>query len=128
MDITTVFLAAVWGPVILAVAIGIFASRRNYVHVYRDLEKAPLAVLLFGMVAMSVGIVQVLAHNMWGTLPEILVSLLGWGLLLKGAAFIVAPRFVDRSGDRAASSGLLNLVGTAMLVLGAYFTWLAYLA
>jgi hypothetical protein len=50
MDIT-IFLAQIWGPVILAVGIGVFTSRSYYLKVYRDLEKETLAVLLFAMFA-----------------------------------------------------------------------------
>ncbi len=45
---TTTFLAQVWGPAILAVGIGIFVSRSFYAKIYGDLEKEPLACLIFG--------------------------------------------------------------------------------
>lgn len=126
MDIMTLFLAQIWGPVILAVGVGVFVSRSYYLRVYRDLEKDALAVLVFGLVATTVGLLQVQVHNTWDTVPEILVSLLGWGLLLKGLAFLVVPNFVDRSGNIAAKSGLIHIVGGAMLLLGIYLSWLAY--
>jgi len=64
MDITT-FLAQIWGPIILAVGLGVFISRNYYMRIYRDLEKETLAVLVFGMVAMAAGIAQVSVHNIW---------------------------------------------------------------
>lgn len=127
MEITT-FLAQFWGPVLLLVGIGVFVSRGFYQRVYRDLEKGPLAVLLFGMVAITVGIAHVGAHNIWGTFPEIVISLLGWGLLVKGGVLVVMPGSVDRWGDRVAGSSLLTVAGVALLALGGYLTWLAYLA
>jgi len=96
---TTVLLAQIWGPVILAVGIGVFVSRSYYIKIYRELEKDALAVLLFGMVAMTAGIAHILFHNIWGTFPQILVSLLGWGILIKGAFFIIAPK-CSRQGGR----------------------------
>ena len=44
---TTLFLAKLWGPAILAVGIGVFVSRNYYIKIYLDLEKDALAVLLF---------------------------------------------------------------------------------
>jgi hypothetical protein len=127
MDITT-FLASLWGPVILAVGVGVFVSRGYYIKIYRDLEQAPLAVLLFGMVAMTAGIAHVLAHNIWDTFPQILVSFLGWAVLIKGALFIIAPKFVDKAGDGWANMQLIPFAGGLMLLFGAYLTYFAYFA
>lgn len=127
MDIT-LFLAQIWGPIILAVGIGSFMSRDFYLKIYRDLQKETLGVLTFGMVAMAGGITQVAFHNVWDTLPQILISLLGWALLIKGTLFIIAPRLVDRGGDWAADSRLLPAIGGFTLLVGAYLSWLAYLA
>jgi len=127
MDVT-LFLASIWGPVLLAVGLGIFVSRSYYAQIYRDLEKDVLAVLLFGMTYFAAGIVQVQAHNVWGTFPEVVITLLGWGLLIKGAVFIVIPRIADRGGDWFASRKLLSVVGAALLIGGGYLSWISYLA
>jgi uncharacterized protein YjeT (DUF2065 family) len=127
MDITT-FLASLWGPIILAVGVGVFTSPSYYKKIYRDLENDTLAMLVFGMVAMAVGIMQVQAHNLWDTLPQILISLLGWAVLVKGAAFILAPKFVDKAGDTWVNLKLIPFAGAAMLLLGGYLTYLAYFA
>ena len=127
MDITT-FLAQIWGPIILAVGLGVFISRNYYMRIYRDLEKETLAVLVFGMVAMAAGIAQVSVHNIWNNLPQVIISIFGWALLLKGTLFIVAPKLVDRSGDWAADSKLVPVVGGFMFLVGAYLSWIGYFA
>ena len=127
MDLTT-FLAQLWGPVILAAGIGVFLNGAYYVKIDRDIEKGPLALLMFGLFGMTAGIAQILFHNAWGTIPGIVVSLLGWGLLIKGAVFIVAPRFVDKTGDMWAKKSLVPVSGTLMLVIGAYLSWIGYFA
>lgn len=127
MDIT-IFLAQLWGPVVLAIGIGVFVSRNYYIRVYRDLEKDPLAVIVFGMIAMGAGIAQVLSHNMWDTLLQVVVSILGWGLLAKGVTFLVIPKVIDRIGDWYVRNKLLPVAGVLMLVAGGYLTWVAYFA
>ncbi len=122
------FLAQLWGPALLAVGVGVFTSHTYYVKIYRDLEKDALAVLVLGMLAMAVGTAQVLAHNIWSTFPQIVISILGWGTLLKGAAFLVAPGAVDRAGDMWANLKLIPLAGVSMLLIGGYLSWFAYLA
>jgi hypothetical protein len=125
---TTQFLAQIWGPVLLAVGLGIHFSSAYYRRLYHDLEKETLALFAFGIFAMSVGILQASMHTLWGSVPQIVVTLLGWGALLKGAAFLIAPKFVDRGGDWAVQSKLLPYVGALVLLLGAYLSWVGYLS
>ena len=124
----TEFLAQLWGPVVLAIGLGMFLSRAHYARVYRDLEKESLAALVFAMVAITFGILQVTMHNVWGTLPEIIISVLGWGLLLKGFAFALIPAAGDRLGDWTANMKLIPIIGVLMIVVGGYLSWFAYLA
>ncbi|MBU1293060.1 hypothetical protein KJ819_03290 [Patescibacteria group bacterium] len=125
MDIT-LLLASLWGPALLLIGIGMFISRAYYTRIYRDLEKDTLAVFLIGMVMLVAGIAQVLFHSIWNTLPQIVISLLGWATLVKGAVFIVAPSFVDKAGDRWANMNLIPVAGALMLLIGGYVTWVAY--
>lgn len=125
MDITSLF-AAVWGPVLVAVGLGFFFSTQYYTRVYRDLEKESFAVLFFGMFAMATGIMHVLAHSMWDTLPQIIVSLLGWGVLIKGIICVTFPKFADQGGDWALSAKVVPAAGALILVLGVYLSWVGY--
>lgn len=123
---TTTFLSAVWGPILLVVGIGILTSRSYYTKIYRDLEKSPLAVLTFGIFAMSVGIVQVLGHNDWSTTTAGIISFLGFATLVKGTLFLLAPKFVDTAGDTWARMKLLPVAALLSLLVGVYLTWFAY--
>lgn len=127
MDIT-VFLASLWGPVLLAVAVGVMLNRSYYAKIYRDLDKDVLAVLVFGMVGMIAGIAHVQFHNSWETLQQIVVSVLGWGLVIKSALFLAAPSFVDKTGDMWAKYKLIPVAGILTLIVGGYLTWFAYFA
>lgn len=123
----TIFLAQLWGPVMLAVGLGLFVSRKYYVSLYRDLEKNSLAVLIFALAAIAVGIAQVMYHNVWGTFPEIVISILGWGTLIKGFVFAVVPGILDPLGEWEADSNLVPVVGGLAILLGAYLTAVGFL-
>jgi hypothetical protein len=123
---TTTFLAQLWGPAMLAVGLGIFASRKYYVRIYRDLEKETLSVLLFGITAIAAGIAQIHFHNTWGSVTEIIISLLGWMLLIKGLAMTIVPSVVDRGGDFEVKNQLLPASGTVLIILGVYLSWVGF--
>lgn len=122
------FLAGLWGPAILAVGIGFFVSREHYLRIYRNIQREPFALLVFGMAGIAAAIAQINIHNVWETLPEMIISFLGWALLLKSLTFIIMPNIADKLSDRvAANSSMITAVGVAMLIIGGYLSWLAYM-
>lgn len=126
---TTQFFAQIWGPVLFAIGLGFFVSRPYYIKMYRNLEGAPFAVLIFGTFAMAAGIGHVLMHNIWDTTLEILVSVLGWGLLIKGFVCVVMPSLAEKAGDRALSGKTLPMFGGGIFIaLGVYLSWMSYFA
>lgn len=125
---TTIFLAQIWGPIILAIGIGLFVSRNFYTRVYREIQKEPFAALLFGMLAMAVGIMQISMHNLWNNLTQSVISLLGWGTLLKGALFVIAPHTADRMSDWAQKKNILPFAGALLVIGGALLSWVGYIS
>jgi hypothetical protein len=122
----TLFLAELWGPVLLAVGAGLFVSRRYYRNVYRGIESEPLATMAFGMIAMVVGILQVMAHNVWHGTPEIIVTLLGWGTLIKGTMVLVAPESAGKMVRQFQMTKLIPMSAGIVLLIGFYLTWFAF--
>jgi hypothetical protein len=123
---TTLFLAQIWGPIMIAMGLGFFLSQSYYVKIYKNLEQDPFAVILFGMIGMAAGLAQVLTHNAWGSFTEVVISLLGWALLLKGLFCVVIPRFVEKSGDWAIQAKIFPASGIITFVLGLIISWIAY--
>ncbi len=127
MESTTMFLASLWGPAILAVGVGVFVSREHYLRIYRDIQREPFALLVFGMAGIAAAIAQINIHNVWETLPEMIISFLGWALLLKSLTLMIMPNITDKLAGRiAANSTLITIVGITMLLIGGYLSWLSY--
>lgn len=124
---TTQFLAALWGPVMLAIGIGMFTNRDYYARIYRGLESETFATFIFGGFAMTAGIAQILAHHAFGSLISTVITLLGWGLFIKGLTFVVAPHVAERGGNWAAGARLVPAIGVLLVVVGAYLSYVAYL-
>jgi len=124
---TTIFLASIWGPAMLAIGLGMFINRDHYAKIYRELSREPFTLLVFGLAGITVGIVQISIHNVWETLPEMLISLFGWLLLIKGVTSTVMPALAERSGRWIAeNTQMLNISGAVLVVIGAYLTWSVY--
>lgn len=123
----TIFLAGLWGPALLAFGLGALISRDHYEKLYRHIGQEHLGMLIVGLAGIIIGIAHVMAHNVWVTPVEMIISLLGWLLLLKGAVMTIVPRIaIDKSNWFAGNSSLLTGAGLITLVAGAYLSWVAY--
>lgn len=126
MESITIFLAQLWGPALLAMGVGIYVSRGYYTKIYRDIEKEPLALLLFGFVGMAAGIAHIQAHNVWGNLPEIVISFFGWALLAKALVFLIKPKLADEWGNKISGNNMIPTATAIAVILGGYLTWVGY--
>lgn len=114
------------GPVLLAIGIGVLVSRDYYLKVYRELEHETLAVMMGGIVALVSGIAVVLYHNTWTTLPQILVSLFAWLMVLKGLALLIIPKSVSNFGESVMKSNFFTVWAIVALIAGAYLSWVGF--
>lgn len=120
--------AQMWGPVLLLIGVGIFTTPAYYGKLYRDFASEPFAAFVFGIFATAFGVAQVGLHNLWGSADEIIVTLLAWGMLLKGAAFIIAPDLATASGRLLSNRTTVMTIGVALVALGGYLTWVSHFA
>jgi len=76
MNEMTFFLAQILGPIFLVIGIGILLNSQFYLKAFKSLENEPLSIVVTSMAMIAVGVVLVMKHFLWGSLVEIVVSLL----------------------------------------------------
>src|SRR6202521_736398 len=130
MSSRTIFLARLIGLFAVLLSLSELVHKQAMVETANALVRDRPLVLLLSMIGLLAGLAMVLAHNVWsgGALP-VVVTLLGWILLIRGALLLFLPP--------QASSGLLDVfrfeqlfyfyVGS-MLVLGLYLTYAGFKA
>lgn len=128
MDPVTILIAKFVGPVILAVGVGIFFSKNYYTKVYRNLENETLAVLMGGISILVAGIAIVMYHNTWDSFVAGIISFIGWASIVKGLLLVIAPKTVDMFGDIVADSKFFPFMAAFATAVGAYISYVAYLA
>ena len=126
MNNTTLFLAQIMGPTLAAFGLGILLSPKYYLKLYKSLERESLALMLFTMVALSAGTALVVKHFLWGSLTEILISIVGLAMLVKGILFAVIPKTLINLTQPMTSTGLLRFGGTLWLLAGGYLCWVGF--
>jgi hypothetical protein len=126
----TIFLGRLLGLFTLITSFWLLVERQNTVSIIPALLGDRPAMVIFAIIALAGGLAIVLAHNIWsgGVLP-ILVTLIGWVMVVRGVLFLFLPPEATLGILAAMQFGRLFYVYLAIpFVLGAYLTYLAFTA
>jgi len=124
---TSILLARIIGPLFLVVGVGIFINLEHYRRMLADFGHSPLQIYVSGMTALLVGLIVVAFHNVWEWGWPVIITVLGWAMVLKGAIRIVAPRLVaERSERYGRNTNVVMTSAIVVLVLGGVLTYFGY--
>jgi vacuolar-type H+-ATPase subunit I/STV1 len=93
MSTRTLFLSRLIGLCCVIASLTMFVRGPAFVDAVMLLLKDPPLMLFVGIVTVAAGLAMVLAHNLWsGGALTVVVTVLGWTSLIKGALFLgLAP-------------------------------------
>jgi len=117
---TSIFLAKLIGPIMVIVAAGVLLNRQSVDALAREILGSPALLFLLGFLDFAGGLAIVLVHNVWVADWRIIITLLGWLLMVRGAVRILIPDQVKPFGARMlrnANAVTGTLAGTAMVGL-----------
>ena len=126
---TTVLLSKILGPVLLLRGISIFFDRQQVVTMLERLEEestsaafSALPVILF-MASLALAV----THKDTSNPAAVILHIIAWFGILKGAALILRPKAVLAFGRHAGQTTVLHCVWVVSVGLGAYLTWFGYI-
>lgn len=128
MNETTLLLAKIIGPTMLAFGLGIVLNAKYYEKAFEKSEKNRFGVMMIAMIMMVAGTVVVMKHFLWTSLTEVIVSLVGLGMLVKGAFLAVFPKLYQSIVDSLLSRKLIYFGGAIWILAGAYLLRVGFLS
>jgi 1,4-dihydroxy-2-naphthoate octaprenyltransferase len=126
----TVYLGKLLGLFTLITSFWLLAERQTAVSTIPALLGDRPAMVIFAIIALAAGLAIVLAHNIWsgGVLP-ILVTLIGWVMVIRGVLFLFLPPEATLHILAAMQFEQFFYVYLGIpFVLGIYLTYLAFTA
>ena len=125
------YIARLMGPVMLIIGIGMIGGMLTQGDDYSSLLKEFIGsralIFITGVLALVAGLAVVNAHNLWVRDWRVLVSILGWLLIVRGISNLVFPGTVQTLGDRMiASHGGVLAGAAATIALGAILSIMGY--
>jgi hypothetical protein len=124
----SIMLAKFIGPYIMVIGIGLLFNPKIYQKIMDDFLKNAALVYVTGLVTFVAGLAIVQFHNIWILDWRLIITLLGWNILIKGVWLIISP---DTSAKMAAlsakNSKLVIIPWIVMLAIGIFLTAKGYL-
>jgi hypothetical protein len=123
---TSIFLARLLGPLLLVVGAGILINPRAVRTMAIEVVGSLTLVYLFGLIDFAAGLAIVLTHNVWIASWPLLITLIGWLMLIRGAVRILIPetimgyarKFVRNKQLYPVSGGVLVVLGLVLCYFG----------
>ncbi len=121
---TTLFLAKMLGLFFLITGLAALTTRKHFIHVVKDMFKNNFSSYFFGVLLLVIGLLLVLQHNVWKGTLNIVVSLVGWYVILEAVCYLFIPRHAMKKGVKLMkykglyyASVLIDLVLAVYLVI-----------
>jgi hypothetical protein len=91
MDEISIFLAKFWGWYLIIFFLILSFNPKRIVQVIKDLEDQKF-VILISFVAIVIGLLNILFHNIWEDDWRLIITIIGWIALLIGLSLFIFPK------------------------------------
>lgn len=123
----SIFVARIFGLCYLVLGAGFVLNRKAFQRVMDDFCKNAALVFYGGLLALVVGVVIILTHNVWVANWRVIITLIGWAGFGKGIWLIVFPDSVTRFMRLYQQhDNLLKVHAVVALVFGAILTFFGF--
>ena len=128
---SSTYIARLMGPVLLVIgigmAVGLMLQGEGYSSLLREFIGSRSLIFITGILALVAGLAIVNTHNLWVRDWRVLVTVLGWLLVIRGITLLVFPSIVQTLGDRVlASQGGIIAGASFAIVIGAILCIMGY--
>jgi hypothetical protein len=120
-------LARFWGIILVVLCGSMLINAKFYVRLVKGLQNESVRFLYF-FVVLVIGAVSVsIFFNQWAWNLRGIITLLGWGSLLKGAFGILLPDLSNRIIQKInLSPVVIYPIGVIMLIMGCYLLFCGF--
>jgi hypothetical protein len=123
----TKLIAGFIGPLMAAIGIALLVNRQMFPEMAAQLAQNYAIIFLSGILSLLAGIAIVRVHNVWNRGWPVIVTVLGWLLIVGGLARMWLPQMAVRIAESfSGEPTLLPLAGIVIFGLGVFLSFKAY--
>lgn len=118
-------ISLILGAIMLATGVGAYLHPAAFHRMFGNFAENPATTYLSGLLAIAIGVLIVISHNVWVADWPIIITLIGWGSLIKGAWLIVSPKSYMTAMKSAWKTSHVRGEGVFMIILGGMLIYLS---
>jgi hypothetical protein len=120
-------IAGLMGPTLIALAATLLINLNSLPALVEPITHDPALVLMSGVLSFVTGLAVVRVHNHWSGDWTILVTTLGWLLLIGGLIRMLFPIWLaGLAADLVNNAGFIVGEAVVLVAIGAYLSYRAY--
>lgn len=120
----SVFIAKALGILYVIFGLAIFSGGVDLKKLFDDIMKSTGLRVLYAIFTLFVGFLIVNTHNLWEDVWTVLITLIGWGALLKGVVYLVCPNAMKKFKGMLENK---NLMASIVLLFGLIFAYIGFM-
>ena len=121
---TSIFLAKFWGWYLIIFFLVLSFNPKRIRQIFEDLKDQKFVILL-AFVAIVIGLLNILFHNTWESDWTIIITLMGWGVLLEGLLLLAFPNLIAKWLEYIHIK-LVQVIYVLMFLVGIFLLNMAY--
>lgn len=123
--LTHMAIASIFGPVLVISGIWTLLYQENVKKVAESLRKTPVQLYTAGILNLIVGLTLINSFNVWSFNLDILVTILGWIIFIRGLVIYFLPNAVLKMSKVQESAYVL--FGLISIVWGLALCWIGFM-
>ena len=124
-----VFIARLVGPAFVAVGLGILLNGPFYTSLLAEATRSPTLIYFSGLISLIPGLAILNLHRTWTSDWRVIITILGWLLVIGGVIRIVLPATTAAlAADLYSKPAALLIVSAVVIVVGGFLTFFGYRA
>lgn len=84
--------AGIFGPFLFFIGLWMLFYHENMMKVITSMKNTPSAFYLIGAINLFLGLIVINEYNMWSMTSAVLVTLLGWVMMIRGLLCLFVPQ------------------------------------
>ena len=120
----SIFLAKFWGWYLIIFFLILSFNPKRIKQIFNDLKDEKF-LIIFSFVAIIIGLLNILIHNIWEPSYKLIITLIGWLSLFIGLSLFIFPKQTV-SWFEFINIKLVQVIYTLLLIIGIFLLNIGY--
>lgn len=112
----------------MTMGLGFLLNPKYFKDAFEDMMKSSSFIVFGGALALVVGFLIVHYHNFWVSDWTVIITIIGWGGLIKGVVLFLAPKAMIKFSRVFLGKKNMHLMGVGALIFGLVLGYFGFFA